>query len=85
VFSSGIAGLADVHAPTIAVATLAATGKLAVENTAMPILVAFTANSVAKAIMAVISGSKPYYQKVIFGLIVQVSATWLGWWLIFVV
>lgn len=82
---SGIAGLADVHAPTIAVATLAATGKLAIENIAMPILVAFSANSVAKAIMAVISGSKSYYQKVIFGLIVQVSATWVGWWLISVV
>jgi uncharacterized membrane protein (DUF4010 family) len=85
VIASGIAGLADVHAPTIAVATLAATGKLAVENTAMPILVAFTANSGAKAVMAVISGSSAYYQKVILGLIVQVSATWLGWWLFFAV
>ena len=85
VIASGIAGLADVHAQTIAVATLAATGKLAVENTAMPILVAFTANSTAKAVMAVISGSSAYYQKVILGLIVQVSATWVGWWLIFAV
>lgn len=81
VAASGITGLADVHAPTIAVATLAATGKLAVENTAMPILAAFSANSAAKAVMAVISGSKPYYQKVILGLIVQVSSTWVGWWL----
>jgi uncharacterized membrane protein (DUF4010 family) len=85
IVASGISGLADVHAPTIAVATLAATGKLAAENTAMPILVAFTANSAAKAVMAVISGSKPYYQKVILGLIVQVSATWVGWWLTSVV
>jgi uncharacterized membrane protein (DUF4010 family) len=85
VVASAISGLADVHAPTIAVATLAASGKLAVENTAMPILVAFNTNSAAKAIMAVISGSKPYYQKVILGLIVQVSATWLGWWLFSVV
>jgi uncharacterized membrane protein (DUF4010 family) len=82
VVASGIAGLADVHAPTIAVATLAATGKLAVETTSMPILVAFTANSSAKAVMAVISGSKDYYQKVVLGLILQVSSTWVGWWLI---
>lgn len=82
VVASGIAGLADVHAPTIAVATLAATAKLAVDNTVMPILMAFTANSAAKAVMAVISGSKAYYQKVILGLVVQVSATWVGWWLI---
>lgn len=85
VVASGIAGLADVHAPTIAVATLADTGKLAVNSTMMPILVAFTANSAAKAVMAVISGSSAYYQKVIFGLIVQVSATWVGWWLTIVV
>ncbi|HRB21520.1 MAG TPA: DUF4010 domain-containing protein, partial [Nitrosomonas sp.] len=78
VAASGIAGLADVHAPTIAVATLAATSKLA---TALPILVAFSTNSTAKAVMAVISGRKPYYQKVILGLIVQVSSTWVGWWL----
>lgn len=79
--ASGIAGLADVHAPTIAVATLAATAKLAPQHAVMPILFAFSANSFAKAIMAVVSGSKAYYQKVMTGLVLQVCAIWLGWWL----
>lgn len=79
VTASGIAGLADVHAPTIAVATLAATGKLIVESTAMPILVALSANSIVKAMMAFVSGSKTFAQKVILGLMIQVASVWLGW------
>ena len=81
VFASGIAGLVDVHAPTIAVATLAAAGKLVAESTVIPILVAFSVNSLSKAVMAVISGGKQFSLQVIPGLIVQVAATWLGWWL----
>jgi len=81
VFASGIAGLVDVHAPTIAVASLAAAGKLSAESTVIPILVAFSVNSLSKAVMAVISGGKQFSLQVIPGLIVQVAATWLGWWL----
>ncbi len=81
VFASGFAGLVDVHAPTIAVASLAAVGKLSVENTVIPILVAFSVNSLSKAVMAVISGGKQFSLQVILGLIMQIAATWLGWWL----
>jgi uncharacterized membrane protein (DUF4010 family) len=80
--ASGIAGLADVHAPTIAVASLAAAGKISAENTVIPILVAFSANSLAKAVTAFISGSKQFSQRVILGLVLQVLAIWFGWWLI---
>lgn len=77
---SGIAGLVDVHAPTIAVATLVDTGKLATSHAAIPILVAFSLNSVTKACMAVISGTRQFWQQVIIGLVIQVIFTWLGWW-----
>jgi len=81
VFASGIAGSVDVHAPTIAVASLAAAGKLTAESTVIPILVAFSVNSLSKAVMAIISGGKQFSLQVIPGLIVQVAATWVGWWL----
>lgn len=81
VFASGIAGLVDVHAPTIAIASLAAAGKLSAESTVIPILIAFSVNSLSKAVMAVISGGKQFSLQVIPGLIVQVAATWVGWWL----
>jgi uncharacterized membrane protein (DUF4010 family) len=81
VAASGIAGLADVHAPTIAVASLATAGKLVVESTAMPILVAFSANAASKVVVAFFSGSKEYFQQVTLGLIIQVFSVWVGWWL----
>lgn len=81
VLASAIAGLVDAHAPTIAVASQAAAGKLVLENTALPILVAFSTNAIGKAIMAFISGSKSYAQQVVVGLMLQVVSVWLGWWL----
>ncbi|MFM9835053.1 MAG: MgtC/SapB family protein [Methylophilaceae bacterium] len=81
VAASGIAGLADVHAPTIAVASLAAAGKLILESTAMPILVAFSANASSKAVVAYFSGSIVYFQQVTLGLIIQVLSVWVGWWI----
>jgi uncharacterized membrane protein (DUF4010 family) len=81
VVASGLAGLADVHAPTISVASLAAAGKLSAENAVIPILVAFSINAASKAVAAIVSGGKEYSKIVIPGLIVQVLATWFGWWL----
>lgn len=81
VIASGVTGLADAHASTISVASMAAAGHLTPEAAVIPILAAFSANSLAKAVMASISGSRKFAQLVILGLIVQVSATWMGWWL----
>lgn len=81
VVASGLAGLADVHAPTISVASLAAAGKLGVDSAAIPILVAFSINAASKAVAAIVSGGKEFSKIVIPGLIVQVLATWFGWWL----
>ena len=81
VLASGVAGVADAHAAAISVASLAAASKLSAESAVIPILVAFSVNSVSKAVMGVISGGKDFSRQVILGLIVQVSATWAGWWL----
>lgn len=80
VFASGVAGIADVHASAISVASLAAASKLSVDSAVIPILVAFSVNTVSKAVMAVISGGKDFSRKVILGLALQVAATWAGWW-----
>lgn len=81
VLASGVAGVADAHAAVISVASLAAASKLSAQSAVIPILVAFSVNSVSKAVMAVISGGKDFSSQVILGLIVQVSAIWVGWWL----
>lgn len=82
VFASGVAGLADVHASTISVASLAAAGNLSAENAVIPILVAFSVNAFSKVVVAIVSGGKAFSSQVIPGLLIQVSATWLGWWLL---
>lgn len=81
VFASGVAGLADVHASTISVASLAAAGNLSAADAVIPILVAFSINAISKAVAAIVSGGTEFSRQVIPGLIIQVSATWLGWWL----
>jgi len=81
VLASGLAGLADVHASAISAASLVTAGKLSPEGAVIPILVALTVNSTSKAVMAVVSGGREFSRQVIPGLIFQVSATWLGWWL----
>ena len=81
VFASGLAGLADVHAPTIAVASLGAAGKISAQSAVIPILVAFSVNAASKAIAAIVSGGKLFARQVIPSLVLQVSATWFAWWL----
>lgn len=82
VVASGVAGVADVHAAAISVASLAAAGKLGPESAVIPILVAFSVNAVSKAVMAVVSGGRDFSRQVILGLILQVSAVWIGWWIV---
>ena len=81
VVASAVAGLADVHASTISVASLAAAGNLSAANAVIPILVAFSVNALSKVVAALVSGGKAFALQVIPGLVIQVTSTWLGWWL----
>jgi len=81
VVASGLAGLADVHAVTISIASLEAAGKISPESAAIPILVAFSINSSSKVVMAILSGGGAFSRKVALGLVLQVSAIWFGWWI----
>ncbi|MDI1299085.1 DUF4010 domain-containing protein [Methylotenera sp.] len=81
VVASAVAGLADVHASTISVASLAAAGNLSAANAVIPILVAFSVNTLSKIVASIAGGGKAFALQVVPGLIIQVAATWLGWWL----
>lgn len=73
------AGFADVHAPTIAVATLAAKHSLTHSEAIAPILAAYSGNACTKALVALLSRNRPFYRPVILGLLIQLAAVWLGW------
>lgn len=77
--ASGVAGMVDAHAASISAASLAAGGKVTSINAAVAILVAFSVNAVSKAVTAIVTGGRVFAQKVILGLVMQVTAVWVGW------
>lgn len=78
---SGFAGLADAHAPTVAVASLAAAGQLTLVAGVAPILLAYSSNAMAKVLVAFLSHQRRYAFWVTLGLLMQLLAVWLTWWL----
>jgi len=81
VFASMAAGVADVHAAAISVASLAAAGNVSAANAVVPILLAFSINTFSKGVAALVSGGKEFAMQVVPGLLVQVLAAWMGWML----
>lgn len=79
--ASGVAGLGDVHASSVSVASLAAANKLGTEHAALPILVAISANTISKAVMAMMSKDKTFTAQVIACQVMQISVIWAVWWL----
>ncbi len=79
VVASGVAGLADAHAAIISVASLAASGKLALSDTVIATLVAFSVNACSKVIAATITGDRVFAKKVTLGIVMQVSVIWVAW------
>jgi uncharacterized membrane protein (DUF4010 family) len=77
-FATAVAGFADAHAPTIAVASMAAAGKISVDGTTLPIVFAITANTITKAVLAVIPGNRQFALEVIQGLVLVIVAVWIG-------
>lgn len=79
---NALAGFADTHAPAMAVATLAATDRLSATQTVLPILAAFSTNTVSKAVVAGFAGGRRYALDIIPGLLAVLLAVWAGWWLL---
>ena len=47
----------------------------------LPILLGLTTNALTKAVLAFQAGGMAFASKVVPGLVLMVSATWLGFWL----
>lgn len=73
-----VSGLADAHAPAVAVAAVAAGGKIAAEQAVIPVLLAFTTNACTKAGVAIATGGWSFALKVIPGVALMVIAAWCG-------
>jgi uncharacterized membrane protein (DUF4010 family) len=78
VATTGMAGFADAHAPSAAAASLVAGGQVPVAVGELAVLVAFSANTVTKALLAWHGGSPGFRIRVLLGLLLVLMAVWTG-------
>lgn len=80
--AAALGGLVDTHSPAIAVASLVAAGKIAPAEAVLPILAAFSTNTVSKIAFALVSGGPAFALRVVPGLVLVMAAAWLGAWFV---
>ena len=76
--AAAIAGFADTHSASVAVASLVTAGKISANEAVLPILASLTTNTVTKIVLAVLSGNWKFASAVIPGLILVIVAAWVG-------
>lgn len=78
IIAATVAGFADTHSAAISVASLVADKRLTPSFAVLPILAAFTANTVTKTVFALASGGRAFALYVVPGLILMVVVAWIG-------
>ncbi len=76
--TAAVTGLADAHAGALSVLSLVAGQKITAEQAAWPVLIALSANTATKALVAFQSGGWPFAVRVVPGLLALVGAAWMG-------
>lgn len=76
--AAALGGLVDTHSPAVAVASMVATGRVAPDEAVLPILVAFSTNTLSKIVFAVVSGGSAFALRVVPGLLLVMAGAWLG-------
>jgi uncharacterized membrane protein (DUF4010 family) len=71
-----LAGFADTHSAAASVASLVASATLVPGAALLPILAGLTTNSVTKAVIAGISGGRPFAARVVPGTLLVIAAAW---------
>ncbi len=78
VVAGAVVGFADTHSAAISVASLVTDKKIEASLAIIPILAAFTTNTVTKIVFAVTAGGRTFAVYVIPGLILMAAAAWAG-------
>lgn len=78
IIAAGAAGFADTHAPSISVASLVADGRLTPQAAVIPILAAFSTNTITKMVFAFTAGGARFALYVIPGQLLMLAAAWGG-------
>jgi uncharacterized membrane protein (DUF4010 family) len=78
IVAAGLAGFVDTHAASISIASLVATGRMTAGDCVIPILAAFTTNTVTKVIVAATTGGRAFAARVVPGVLLVAAAAWGG-------
>jgi uncharacterized membrane protein (DUF4010 family) len=78
VVAAAAAGFADTHSAAVSVASLVSDGRIKPPQTIIPVLAAFTTNTVTKMAFAVTAGGRTFAFYVIPGLLLMLAAAWAG-------
>lgn len=73
-----LAGFADAHSSSVSAASLARTGGLEADMAVLAIVLAFSTNTVTKAVVAWVSGGPRFAALVLPGLLLMLVAAWAG-------
>ena len=76
--AASVAGFADTHSAAVSVASLVHDGRIKPPQTIIPVLAAFTTNTVTKMVFAVTAGGRTFALYVIPGLLLMLLAAWGG-------
>jgi uncharacterized membrane protein (DUF4010 family) len=76
--AAAAAGFADTHSAAVSVASLVSDGRIKPPQTIIPVLAAFTTNTVTKMVFAVTAGGRAFALYVIPGLLLMLLAAWAG-------
>ena len=66
---------------TVALASLVAAGQISAVDGALPLAAALSANTIARLLIAWRGKNVTFRRIVAFGLVLQLAALWLSWWL----
>jgi uncharacterized membrane protein (DUF4010 family) len=76
ILAIALAGFADTHSAAISAATLVQSGSISPATGAVPILCAFTTNTVTKVVVAYSTGTKQFAGFVMLGVLLMAAAAW---------
>ena len=76
-----LAGLVSTNSATVALASLVAAGQISAVDGALPLAAALSTNTIARLLIAWRGKNVTFRKTVAFGLVLQLAAIWLSWWL----
>ena len=76
--TAAIAGLADAHSAAVAAASMVATGTIQPSLGVVAVLTGLSTNALVKAALSIAAGGRAYAMRIIPGLVLMMSAAWLG-------